>query len=137
MAESLIGPGRVLLVGAVLAGLSVPGFAILGRAGFIRSLSVPFRIALAVAVALALHVIVAFGLERAGISFGVAVWVSGALALAAAPFALPFFRMRGSWLGPTLLGAALWGAKDAATLMDYEPDYVFHDPQQLTSLLPG
>jgi pyrophosphatase PpaX len=47
------------------------------------------------------------------------------------------FDMEAGREAGTLLGAALWGVKDAASLLDYQPDYVFEDPQQMTSLLPG
>ncbi len=35
----------------------------------------------------------------------------------------------------TLLGAALWGVRDPALLLEFEPDFVFEDPQQLKNLL--
>jgi pyrophosphatase PpaX len=35
----------------------------------------------------------------------------------------------------TLLGAALWGVKDPASLLNYEPDYVFRHPHQMKDLL--
>ena len=47
------------------------------------------------------------------------------------------FDMEAGREAGTLLGAVLWGEKDAAVLLDYEPDFVFDEPRQLTSLLPG
>jgi pyrophosphatase PpaX len=47
------------------------------------------------------------------------------------------FDMEAGREAGTLLGAALWGVKDAGTLLDYQPDFVFEDPQQLVSLLAG
>jgi pyrophosphatase PpaX len=37
----------------------------------------------------------------------------------------------------TLLGAALWGARDAASLLAYQPDFFFEAPQQMEDVLLG
>jgi hypothetical protein len=32
---------------------------------------------------------------------------------------------------------ALWGVKDLAPLLDFQPDFIFESPQQVQKLLPG
>ena len=44
------------------------------------------------------------------------------------------FDMEAGRRAGTSLGAALWGVRDSALLLAYEPDYVFEHPQQMTSL---
>jgi pyrophosphatase PpaX len=44
------------------------------------------------------------------------------------------FDMEAGRRAGTSLGAALWGVRDSALLLTYEPDYVFEHPQQMTSL---
>jgi pyrophosphatase PpaX len=44
------------------------------------------------------------------------------------------FDMEAGRRAGTLLGAALWGVRDPALLLAYEPDHVFEHPQQMTSL---
>ena len=44
------------------------------------------------------------------------------------------FDMEAGRKAGTLLGAALWGARDLATLLSYDPEYTFRDPRQLEHL---
>ena len=37
----------------------------------------------------------------------------------------------------TLLGAALWGVRDAASLLEYQPEFFFEVPQQMEDVLLG
>ena len=37
----------------------------------------------------------------------------------------------------TQLGAAAWGVRDLAPLLEYHPDYIFQQPQQMMTLLQG
>lgn len=45
------------------------------------------------------------------------------------------FDMEAGRQAGTLLGAALWGAKDPAQLLDYQPEYAFGHPEQVKDLL--
>jgi pyrophosphatase PpaX len=44
------------------------------------------------------------------------------------------FDMEAGRKAGTLLGAALWGGRDPASLLDYQPDYVFRHPHQMKDL---
>jgi pyrophosphatase PpaX len=45
------------------------------------------------------------------------------------------FDMEAGHKAGTLLGAVLWGGRDPASLLDYQPDYVFQHPHQMKDLL--
>jgi pyrophosphatase PpaX len=45
------------------------------------------------------------------------------------------FDMEAGRNAGTLLGVALWGVRDLAPLLDYEPEFIFEDPQQMRDLL--
>jgi phosphoglycolate phosphatase-like HAD superfamily hydrolase len=47
------------------------------------------------------------------------------------------FDMEAGSRAGTLLGAALWGVRDAASLLEYQPDFFFEDPKQMQDLLLG
>jgi pyrophosphatase PpaX len=45
------------------------------------------------------------------------------------------FDMEAGRRAGTRLGAALWGIRDPASLLDYQPDFIFDSPQQMKDLL--
>ncbi|GAB4527128.1 MAG: pyrophosphatase PpaX [Anaerolineae bacterium] len=45
------------------------------------------------------------------------------------------FDMEAGRRAGTRLGAALWGVRDAAPLLEFDPDFVFEAPQQMKDLL--
>jgi len=45
------------------------------------------------------------------------------------------FDMEAGRNAGTLLGVALWGVRDPAPLLDYQPEFVFENPQQMRDLL--
>jgi pyrophosphatase PpaX len=47
------------------------------------------------------------------------------------------FDMEAGDRAGTLLGAALWGVRDAASLLEYQPDFIFEVPQQMGDMLLG
>jgi pyrophosphatase PpaX len=47
------------------------------------------------------------------------------------------FDMEAGGRAGTLLGAALWGVRDAASLLEYQPDFIFEVPQQVEDMLLG
>ena len=44
------------------------------------------------------------------------------------------FDMEAGRQAGTLIGVALWGAKDLAPLFDFRPDFIFEHPQQVQNL---
>jgi len=47
------------------------------------------------------------------------------------------FDMEAGRRAGTRLGAALWGAREPASLLEFEPEYVFEHPQQMKNLMKG
>jgi pyrophosphatase PpaX len=47
------------------------------------------------------------------------------------------FDMEAGRRAGTLLGAALWGVRDMASLLEYQPDFFFEVPQQVEDVLLG
>lgn len=46
------------------------------------------------------------------------------------------FDMEAGRRAGTRLGAALWGIRDPAPLLEFQPDFIFEAPQQMKDLLP-
>lgn len=44
------------------------------------------------------------------------------------------FDMQAGRQAGTLIGVALWGVKDLAPLLNFQPDFIFEDPQQVQNL---
>jgi pyrophosphatase PpaX len=47
------------------------------------------------------------------------------------------FDMEAGGRAGTLLGAAMWGVRDAVSLLEYQPDFIFEVPQQVEDMLLG
>lgn len=47
------------------------------------------------------------------------------------------FDMQAGRQAGTLIGVASWGVKDLAPLLNFQPDFIFENPQQMQNLLSG